>query len=201
MIKQTRNQSGFTLLEVIIAVGIFAVLSALAYGGLNSIMNTSHHTREASQELQALQLAMSIMQQDLSQVTFRPVTNEFGEQDPALHTPEDLETLLSFTRRGWKNPAKQTRSSLQRVSYRLEDNELIRRYWFHLDRAPNIEPRQVSMLTEVLEVKLRFLDSNDQWQEIWPTLSMTKKPVPLPKAVELTLVTETWGEIPRIFPL
>lgn len=195
------RQPGFTLLEIIIAVGVFAVLSVLAYGGLNNIMRTSQHTREAGQELQALQLAMSIIQQDLSQVTFRPVTNSFGEQDPALYTPEDLETLLSFTRRGWKNPAKQTRSTLQRVSYRLEDNELIRQYTFHLDQAPNTEPRRATLLAGVTDIKLRFLDADDQWQDIWPTLSMTEKPVPLPKAVELTLVTETWGEIPRLFPL
>lgn len=198
---RSKQQNGFTLLEIIIAVGIFAVLSALAYGGLNSIMKTGQHTREVSKKLQDLELAMSIIQQDLSQVAFRPVTNSFGQEDPALHTPEDLETLLSFTRRGWKNPARQTRSTLQRVSYRLEDNELIRQYSFHLDQAPNTEPRRVLLQANVTDVKLRFLDDKKQWQEIWPTLSMTQKPVPLPTAVELTLVTENWGEITRLFPL
>ncbi len=195
------RQRGFTLLEIIIAVGIFAVVSALAYGGLNSILRASQHTQAASQALQRLQLAMSLIHQDLTQVVFRPITNEFGEQEPALFTPQDATLALSFTRRGWKNPANQTRATLQRVAYALEDGQLYRQYWFHLDRAPNEQPIRMPLLKGVSELKLRFLDSQKEWRERWPPLSMTTQPVPLPKAVEITLVTEQWGDIQRLFPL
>lgn len=194
-------QSGFTLLEIIIAVGIFAVVSALAYGGLNTILRSSEKTEEASKQLESLQLAMSVIQQDLSQITDRPIRNEYGEKEGAVVSPGTFGRLISFTRRGWKNPAERPRSTLQRVAYLLEDNQLIREYWPQLDAAPGVETIKLPLLEGVTEIKFRFLDKNKRWQNEWPPLTATKKVIPPPLALEITLVTENWGAIPRLFVL
>lgn len=195
------QQSGFTLLEIIIAVGIFAVVSALAYGGLNTILRSSEKTQEASAQLESLQLAMSVIQQDLSQITDRPIRNEYGEKEAAILSPGTFGRLISFTRRGWKNPADRPRSTLQRVAYLLEDDKLIREYWPQLDAAPGVETIKLPLLDDITEIKFRFLDRNKQWQNQWPPLTATKKVIPPPLAVEITLITKNWGAIPRLFVL
>ena len=197
----SRRDKGFTLLEIIIAVGIFAVISALAYGGLNTVLRSAQKTEAAADELQQLQLAMSIIQQDLSQITDRPVRNEFGEREGAVVSPGSFGRLITFTRRGWKNPAERPRSTLQRVAYLLEDGKLIREYWPQLDAAPGVETVKYPLLENVTEVRFRFLDEQKKWRNEWPPLSATKKILSPPRAVEITIVSEQWGSIPRLFPL
>jgi general secretion pathway protein J len=201
MSRPFRPQAGFTLLEIIIAVGIFAVVSALAYGGLNTILRTTQKTQEANRDLQSLQLAMSIIQQDLTQITNRPVRNDYGEKEAAVLSPGTFGRLISFTRRGWKNPANRPRSTLQRVAYLLEDETLVREYWPQLDAAPGVESIKLPLLDGITEIKFRFLDDNQRWQTEWPPISSTQKILSPPRAVEITLVTEKWGSIPRLFLL
>lgn len=194
-------QKGFTLLEVVIAVGVFAILSALAYGGLNSILRSSAHTSEASGAMQNLQLAMSIIQQDLSQVTARPVRDEYGEQQAAIKGQANADELLRFTRRGWRNPTQRPRSTLQRVAYRLEDDTLIRQYWHHLDLAANAESVSLPLLEGIEEASMQFRDEENEPQPSWPPLSDEDTSALLPRAIEIKLTTKRWGEISRVIPL
>lgn len=194
-------QKGFTLLEVVIAVGVFAILSALAYGGLNSILRSSAHTSEASGAMQNLQLAMSIIQQDLSQVTARPVRDEYGEQQAAIKSQANADELLRFTRRGWRNPTQRPRSTLQRVAYRLEDDTLIRQYWHHLDLAANAESVSLPLLEGIEEASMQFRDEENEPQPSWPPLSDEDTSALLPRAIEIKLTTKRWGEISRVIPL
>ena len=197
-----KKQRGFTLLEIVIAVGVFAVLTTLAYGGLNQVLNQSLQTREISQKLQDLQYAFALIQQDLSQMIPREVRDEYGNRQPALATSFDESYLLKVTRQGWANPAEQTRSSLQRVSYTLDEGQLQRIYWFDLDRATTSEPIVLSLLEGVESVEFRFLDQEKEWQESWPpTVATAGQQPPWPLAIEITLETSRWGEIRRLFSM
>ena len=196
------NQKGFTLLEVIVAVGVFAVLTALAYGGLNQVLNQSRATTEVSEELQSLQYAFSFMQQDFGQIVFREIRDEYGNRQPAMETPVDESSLIRFTRNGWANPAEQPRSAFQRVAYQIEDAQLQRLFWFELDRAPTSEPISMIMLDNVEEIQFRFLDEADEWQEEWPpTQNLSGQPITLPVAIEASITTSRWGTLKRLFSL
>ena len=197
-----RHQKGFTLLEIVVAVGVFAVLTALAYGGLNQVLRQSEQTRAISQELQNLQFAFALLQQDFNQMLPREIRDAYGNRQPALTTSLDESFLLEFTRHGWANPAEMPRSSLQRVSYILDEGQLQRRYWTDLDRAPASEPVTMPLLQDVESVELRFLDTQKNWQDNWPpTVTATGKPLPLPLAIEITLETKRWGKVRRLFSL
>ena len=196
------RQSGFTLLEIVVAVGVFAVLTTLAYGGLNQVLNQSQQTREISQKLQNLQYAFALIQQDFNQMIPREVRDEYGNRQPALATSLDESFLLKVTRHGWTNPAEQTRSSLQRVSYILDEGQLQRSYWFELDRAPSSEPIVMPLLEDIESAVFRFLDEKKEWQESWlPTVATPGQPPPWPLAIEITLETKRWGKVRRLFSL
>jgi len=196
------GQKGFTLLEIVVAVGVFAVLTTLAYGGLNQVLNQSQQTREISQKLQDLQYAFALIQQDFSQMVPREVRDEYGNRQPALTTSLDESFLVKFTRQGWRNPAEQARSSLQRVSYILDEGQLQRSYWFELDRAPSSEPIVMPLLEDIESVEFRFLDEKKEWQESWPpTVATAGQQPPWPLAIEITLETKRWGKIHRLFSM
>ncbi len=192
-------QAGLTLVELIVAMTVFAVLSALAYGGLSSVIKTAERTQQQAERLAELQLAFSIIQRDLVQVTDRPIRDEYGDIQPALAYGNGL-TLLEFTKSGWRNPADQVRSSLQRVAYRLEDRRLQRLAWEHLDRAPNVQPFTADLLNEVDDIQMRFLDDRLSWQDTWPPVNVTGD-LRLPRAVEITVTVPGFDDIVRLFTL
>ena len=71
--------AGFTLLELLVAVAVFAVVGVMAYGGLQAVMSQQQRTNEHAQRLADLQLAYRVMQRDLEQLIDRPIRNEYGD--------------------------------------------------------------------------------------------------------------------------
>jgi general secretion pathway protein J len=196
-----QKQRGFTLLEIVIAIGVFAVLSTLAYGGMRQVLLQSHQTRDISREFQNLQYAFALIQQDIQQIVPREVRDDYGNTESAVMTSVNEEYLLQLTRNGWPNPAEQARSTLQRVRYVLDQDLLLRQYWYTLDRAPASEPISMPLLEHLKGIELQFLDHAKEWHPTWPAAvsSIPTTSLPLPLAVEITLDTERWGKISRVF--
>ncbi len=122
---------GFTLLELVIAMAIFAIMSTIAYSGLNNVLTAKERTDEQAQQLVRLQLAFTHMGRDISQAVNRGIRDEYGESQPAL-VGRDLDGyLIELTRSGWRNPIPQEerpRSSLQRIANAWEIRNLISIY-------------------------------------------------------------------------
>jgi type II secretion system protein J len=91
---------------------------------------------------------------------------------------------------GWVAP--------QRVGYRLRNHavELLR--WEHLDQAPNTEPKVDIVLQGVREFELRYLSLSLVWEKQWAVSSIN---IPLPKAVELSLLLDSGEKIMRVMDL
>lgn len=193
-----RPNRGFTLLELLVAVAVFAVLSTMAYAGLNTVLTASEQTRRQAERLQALQLTFTVMQRDLLQFVDRPARDQYGDARPAIETNGPEGGLLSLTRGGWRNPTGQLRSHLQRVSYGIEDEQLVRVSWFMLDRPNDDEAREVDLLGEVDGLEVRMLDRSGTWHDDWPPLQPQDEP---PAAVEVVLEVADWGELRRLFAL
>lgn len=193
------RMSGLTLLEMLVALAIFALLGVAAYSGLDQVLRTRSAVEVTAERLQQVQLAMYFLEQDVSQIVPRPVRDEFGLEQPAL-LMEGGEDLIRFTRTGWDNPLGRDRPALQRLAYRFQGDTLARRYWLRLDRNGLSEPRETPLLSALQNVELRVLDANNQWQNRWPPLGEENLSL-LPRAVELRLELADWGEIRRLIPL
>jgi len=196
---------GFTLLELLVALAVFAILATAAYGGLRTVLFTRAAVETQSQRLAAVQLAFHRLGQDIEQAAPRGIRDEYGEPQAALLGDELADERLILTRAGWANPLGQPRASLQRVAYRLRDGQLWRLHWPVLDRGGLVEPRETSVLDQVRELRIRFLDQNASWRNDWPPPasddSSQRDLDALPRAVEISVTLEDWGEITRLLLL
>jgi len=198
--------SGFTLLELVIAMAIFSIMSIIAYSGLNNVLTARERTNEQAEQLVKLQLAFTYMARDISQTVNRGIRDEYGEKQAAL-VGRDLDGyLIELTRTGWRNPIPQQqrpRSSLQRVAYRIEEEKLIRATWPVLDRDQDGLVIEKEMLDNVSKLEFNFLDKTDnkKWHTSWPQSqlgSQTPDTSP-PRAVKVIMETKYFGSLERLF--
>jgi len=194
-------QKGFTLIEVLVAMFIFAILSALAYGTLSQTLLSAEILSDRMDRLQALQRTMRMLTDDMHQLTPRPVRDELGDNfGPALDTGFQSGFAIELTRSGWNNPMVLPRSTLQRAAYRIEDEELIRYHWTVLDRTLSNEPVSVALLDGVESIQFRFFLADGESTDQWPPLSQAGPAGARlrPRAVEVILRLVDEGEITRL---
>lgn len=196
------RQRGLTLIELLIATAVFAMVGVMVYGALFSVLDSREATDRQAQRLAAVQYAVMRLADDLRQVVDRPVRSQVPAEGAPLFTPTDGMRVLTLTRGGRPNPADQLRSSLARVHWVLdEDDRLLRATQAHADVLPGQEPRRRVLLENVEAVEIRFLDRGSRWHQRWPTGDTGAGAMQLPWAVEFTLVLADWGEIVRLIPL
>lgn len=194
------RQSGFTLLELLVALAIFALMAAMAYGGLNTVLDVQQGAEQRTQRLTQLQTSILWLGRDIEESADRSVRDGYAEVLPAMQGQAIGQYQLELTRAGWQNPSGRARSHLQRVAYGLVDGELVRSYWQVLDRAQDSQPVETVLLQDVERMELRFLDHQQQWHESWPSTTPEGEPTATrPKAVEVTLVTRAEGRMRRLF--
>ncbi len=201
---RSRGERGFTLLELLIALGIFSLVAIMAFSGFRSVQSTSSHMKGVASELARLQMVFGIIGRDVQQSVARSIRDDFGDTQPALiGAGSGFGKMLEFTRGGWVNPLGQQRSSLQRVAYGIKENNLVRMSWPMLDRVQGVEPRESVLLEEVKAFGLRFMKpDNRQWVSDWPPLTTGESAPPsLPMAVEVTIELEGWGKLIRLYSL
>jgi general secretion pathway protein J len=193
--------AAFTLIELMVAMAIFAVLSALAYGVLNQTLLNSEILSDRMDRLRNIQKTVRVISDDFMQLAPRPVRQDFGEGfSAALSTSIQSVYAIELTRGGWSNLIVLPRGTLQRAAYRLEENELIRYHWNVLDRTLSNEPSAVTLIDGVDSIVFRFLQTNGEWTEVWPPAN-TPGPTGFkqrPRAVEFVLTLQGEGELRRL---
>jgi len=198
--NKIKSAYGFTLLEILIALFIFAIVGVIASSGLRSVLKDQEVSTRKSTQLAQLQLAMIVIERDFMQMVNRPVRAENGDILPALIANENEQSSLQFTHAGYMNPqATRTRSTLQRVRYRLSEGRLLRETWPVLDRATTQAPDMQVLLTGVRSMTFEFLDTDHQFQTIIPVPLVPNQQV-LPLGIRLSFDSDDYGHIVRLIP-
>ncbi len=213
--KNLHHAAGFTLLEVLLAIGITAMIGLGSWQILNSAIRASESTQERLAELNNLQKTMLILSRDLQQIIPRSIRDEYGDYQPALTTKKELH-FLEFSRAGWRNPMDDPRSNIQRVAYELSDNKLLRHYWQVLDRSQDSAPVTKTLLEGVESVAVRFKNDSGGWLDEWPsadsgsnssnsnqatTSDPREKDNELPAGLEISFEFKQFGKIKRLYNL
>lgn len=199
---------GFTLVEVLVTMVIFAIIGIASFQVLNQMVNTEEQSQQQREQLERIQFSQLLMQQDIRQMVAKPtrpsgvnVTHQYLSNDPGYFDSDG--GVLAFVRSGFDNPGNMMpRSELQPVVYRLWDGSLQRvTETFVNDRSA--EPSIQTLLEDVSELSFRFYRGNaasdvnqgveQGWSDSWESEG------DLPQAVEVTIRSENFGTLRRIF--
>ena len=191
-----RNSRAFTLVELLVALAIFALISGFAYRGLNAMLESREALQKDARKWRDVALFVGRFERDLGAVLMRTATGSSGTPLPpvssTLDTPSQGEGL-AVTRSG--SPLQENAlAAPQRIAYRLRDGRVERLSWAGVDAAPREEPVAVPVLASAKSLSFRFMDpASGEWRTAWPNGNSL-----LPAAVELTVELASGERIVRL---
>lgn len=197
--KKINSARGFTLLEMLVAIAIFAMLGLAANSVLHTVMQNDVVTKEFATRLKSMQQGFGALERDFGQMVARtPRMLEGGRGSTVLQTGTDLfdseSEAIVFYRIGWLNPdGILPRGSLQSVAYVVQNNNLERWYFPYPEPEFGAEPIKTIVIRNVLSVEYSFF-VEDKWQR---KIEATT----LPKAIAMEIEVEGLGKIQRKFLL
>ncbi len=192
---------GFTLIEMIIAVAIFALVGLGSVNVLSSITRSNETSLIHSERLQMLQLAILTIERDFRQATRRSVrVNGEAPQDSFISHGElefdSQSQFIAMRKVGWINPMNlMNRSEIQSFAYRVVDDKLERVFFEYPDPAVGEEFKSRVLLDNVTDLTLEFHDGkSNEWKEKWASKDF-------PAGISITLTLGDMGDIQRIILL
>lgn len=196
---------GFTLIEVLIAIAIFALMSAVAYRGLTAILDAKHRVDAENDKWRNIGLLFTRLERDLMVAAPRPIRDSTKPYADALAGEAvivgEYGAQLAFTRMGSPDDAG-VLGAPQRVGYRLKNGNVEVLLWPVLDQAPRTLPEPNIIATDIAEMTFRYLDTNQQWQPRWPPPGIYPNGSPLlPNAVEVTITLKSGESLVRLIDL
>lgn len=181
----TKPQAGFTLLELVIAIAIFALLGIGCWRLFDAIVRAERSSSAHEQSLRSLQRAVAMIERDVLQV-------QTSARQPGFRV---LPNELTLRRGNWRNPLGQQRSELQDISYQLE-NGVLWRYSQGVD-LPVLQKQK--LLGDVRDMSWRLYDEHTGWRSDWPTGKAAPKTAP--KALEVQFSVGRFERVRRVLLL
>lgn len=196
-----KDQGGFTLIELLVASAIMAIMSVMLFGTLDGVRGQLVHSEEAGNSLRELHYALRRIAMDVSQIQPRPIRDELGSGWQDAVSANGGNNAIEFSVGGWRNPMALPRGTVQRIAYLVDGDVLTRLSWPVLDRTLSTEPFRTDLLTGISDIRIRFLNEAGEWGEQWPLNDNQPDQRARPRAIEIFIEHEQWGEITRIIEI
>jgi general secretion pathway protein J len=193
---------GFTLVELLVAVAVFGILSAMAYRALTVVLESRGRIERENRKWREVALLLLRMEQDIASVAPRPVRGAGNLFSPAFvgqvnARPAEAAVMLTRTALadspGGVEPPR-------RVGYRLRDGVVELLTWGELDQAPRSEPRISVALRGVQALDLRYVDQRGEWHANWPPVTDPAAETRIPAGVEASITLASGERVVRLFP-
>jgi general secretion pathway protein J len=195
MTPSTKNQSGFTLLEVLVAIGIFSVVAIISYSTLDTYLDQRERLTSHYGKLERLQRLFILLQRDIQFSVGRKVRNG-GELQPAMLSAQG-DALITMTV-AQADVQSVVGVSLKRVEWQLDGHELVRSQWNVLDHTGNIEPARLLVSDEIANMEINYLlYSQNQSLDISDSLGADQRPA----GIELNVTLISGGSYRRVFAI
>ena len=190
-----KNQKGFTLVELLVAISITGLIGTLSLSGLNTSLSINKKTLDRSDLISELQLTDRVLKRDLLHALTR---NSRLSEGKRLKHPLYGEVLLSqevflaFSIHSSIDYQDQG-GSIRWVEYLKSDNQIVRNEYFFADRTEETKVLSSVLLNNIDSVELSFTNQ-DQSYLSWPS-QITEGIKGLPQMVEVTLKIKSYGDV------
>ena len=155
----SKSEHGFTLVEVLIALFIFSLISVGATSALTSSLRGQAQMEVRLEGISSIDNMRALLRADMANLILRERREPYGNKEPyVLQSGGD--TLIDFTRTGRSNPMGEPRGDLQRAAYIFKDNQLIRRSYAQINPAPQSGYTDRILLRNVADAKLQLVIFN-----------------------------------------
>lgn len=188
------HHKGFTLIEILIALFVFTIVSVILMSALHNVINQEGSVEAHAEQLRDLQLTMLLISRDVEQAVNRPIVEASGKSEAAfVGTPQ----AMTFTHAGFANPTGVSlHSDLQRVRYEWQHGVIMRVTWGVLDRTVESTSHTRQLMNGVEDFRFEYLDKNNRFHAVWPVTGLNQ---PLPRAVRIQFTLPSWGTLSQLY--
>ncbi|VUD53575.1 Type II secretion system protein J [Thalassocella blandensis] len=204
-----RRVQGLTLIEVMVAVSILAVIATISYQTLSITIASKDVVEAKLKEMARVDRAWLLLETDLKNNLSYERKQMLGPGSGELILPLLIERNGDYSmvllRGGHPNPMNFPRSELIRVGYRLQDETLWRDVWYNLGSVDQDEARQQKIVDGVESFEISVLSdransfSSGPWLDSWTLKDQSNSKMPL--ALKITIKLEGYEEISRLYSL
>jgi general secretion pathway protein J len=194
MNRQAHNvrSPGFTLLEVLVAIGIFSLVAIISYSTLDTFIAQRERLTIHYGKLERIQRLFILLERDIQFIAARSVRNG-GDREPAIVSDQG-DALITMTV-AQADVQSATGVSLKRVQWRLDGDLLIRAEWEVLDQNGNLEPVELLVSEDISEIAFNYyLYSPNQGVDEKNSLSQDD----FPSGVEVNVTLKTGEKYRRV---
>lgn len=195
------SQRGFTLIEVLVSLFIFSIISIGATTALTQSLKTKEQLASVMDELNEINIARTIIKNDMSAITLRSSRDELGDKRP-YSLFSDSTVLLSFTRRGLENPGGlEKRGDLERVNYVFEEGSLIRISYEHENPGQMPNTYRLVLLKNIKDIKIKGVkyENNSIIKVNNSDIRFSNIEIPLVRAIVLEVTDKNNGLTEHFF--
>lgn len=175
--RSPNKQIGMTLIEVLVAMSLLAVLSVLGYKAFSALLISRQHLMTVSEQWLTLARLFRRIELDLRHV----------EASEAISTKSLQLGANGDTRHLLLHVYSQQTHNKKTIDYLAEPTGL---YW----RDRGLSEQAYLLLEPTYQVSWRILSATGSWLEQWPTPGHK-----IPTALEMRIVHPTLGTITRIW--
>lgn len=187
---------GFTLVEALLALAIFGVISVLAYRATAALTDGEVRLSAEASRWRALEALFTRFEADIRQAIPRPVRAGSAREPAWLGAVTNGQSAVVFTRAGSEYYVEPAPAG-QRLGYRLRDGTIELAYWPQLDHLDTAQPLVYPLVGDVAAFGVEYLTRDGVWRDRWPLFGED----PIPRAVRLTLTLADGTRIDRWFTL
>ena len=163
-----RKINGFTLIEILIALFIFVIVSTLTASGLFLIIHAKKANQAHAKNFANIQMTMSLLQRDVTAMVNRSIHNNAGQLEPAVFLQTHPTLRLDLTAIG-NSPVVRRQSNLLRIAYQVENQRLTRMTWGVLDREADSKAQSRVLLKNLQSFTIQVLTADHRYIDVWPS--------------------------------
>lgn len=192
---------GYTLIEVMIALSVFAIIAAISSGVMYHVFDVRGRVATQANQLDELQLALTLIEHDTIQFVPRTVRTKDAHVFASF---TGTHQYMEFTRGGQVNPkGLALRSTLKRVAFLCSDKQLVRRSWDVLDTLNRRGYEDKVLLSNLEACSFSYVSINHQIMPEWVAYrtDQNQRMEVVPSAIQITINPAEWGKMTFLFVL